>query len=123
MLFLYLRGGSGIFYLFGEESGADELIHGLSGVDVAGEIGWDGMKPMTDEALVAADPDLVLVMTDGLASAGGVDGLLASKPALALTTAGRNRRFVDMADGVVLGFGPRSAAVLDALARAVYAPG
>jgi iron complex transport system substrate-binding protein len=123
MLFLYLRGGSGIFYLFGEESGADELIRGLSGVDVAGEIGWDGMKPMTDEALVAADPDLVLVMTDGLASAGGVDGLLASKPALALTTAGRNRRFVDMADGVVLGFGPRSAAVLDALARAVYAPG
>jgi iron complex transport system substrate-binding protein len=80
------------------------------------------MKPMTDEALVAADPDLVLVMTDGLASAGGVDGLLASKPALALTTAGQNRRFVDMADGVVLGFGPRSASVLDALARAVYAP-
>jgi iron complex transport system substrate-binding protein len=122
MLFLYLRGGSGIYYLFGEESGADELIRALSGVDVAGEIGWDGMRPMTDEALIAADPDLVLVMTDGLASAGGVDGLLASKPALALTTAGQNRRFVDMADGVVLGFGPRSAAVLDALARAVYAP-
>jgi iron complex transport system substrate-binding protein len=122
MLFLYLRGGSGIYYLFGEESGADELIRALSGVDVAGEIGWNGMRPMTDEALIAADPDLVLVMTDGLASAGGVDGLLASKPALALTTAGQNRRFVDMADGVVLGFGPRSAAVLDALARAVYAP-
>jgi iron complex transport system substrate-binding protein len=122
MLFLYLRGGSGIYYLFGEESGADDLILGLAGVDVAAEIGWDGMKPMTDEALVAADPDLILVMTDGLASAGGVDALLASKPALALTTAGQHRRFVDMADGVVLGFGPRSAAVLDALARAVYAP-
>ncbi|HWM33725.1 MAG TPA: ABC transporter substrate-binding protein [Pseudolysinimonas sp.] len=122
MLFLYLRGGAGIYYLFGEESGADQLIEGLAGTDVAGEIGWDGMKPMTDEALVAADPDLVLVMTEGLESAGGVDGLLASKPALALTTAGRNHRIVDMADGVVLGFGPRSAAVLDALARAVYAP-
>jgi iron complex transport system substrate-binding protein len=121
ILFLYLRGGSGIYYLFGEGSGADELIRGLSAVDVAAEIGWQGMRPMTDEALVAADPDLVLVMTDGLASAGGVDGLLASKPALALTTAGQHRRFVDMADGVVLGFGPRSAAVLDALARAVYA--
>jgi iron complex transport system substrate-binding protein len=121
MMFLYLRGGSGIYYLFGEQSGADELIRGLSGVDVAGEIGWDGMKPMTDEALIAASPDLILVMTDGLASAGGVDGLLASKPALALTAAGQHRRFVDMADGVVLGFGPRSADVLDALARAVYA--
>jgi iron complex transport system substrate-binding protein len=122
ILFLYLRGGSGIYYLFGEESGADELIRGLSGVDVAGEIGWDGMKPMTDEALIAADPDLILVMTGGLESAGGVDGLLRSKPALALTTAGQHRRFVDMADGVVLGFGTRTAAVLDALARAVYAP-
>jgi len=122
VMFLYLRGGAGVYYLFGEESGADELIEGLSAVDVAAEIGWEGMKPMTDEALVAADPDLVLVMTDGLASAGGVDGLLASHPALALTTAGQHRRFVDMADGVVLGFGPRSAAVLDALARAVYAP-
>ncbi len=122
VLFLYVRGGSGISYLFGEESGADELIAGLAAVDVAAEIGWSGMKPMTDEALVAADPDLVLVMTDGLASAGGVNGLLASHPALALTTAGRHGRFVDMADGVVLGFGPRSAAVLDALARAIYAP-
>lgn len=121
MLFLYLRGGSGIFYLFGEESGADDLIRALSGVDVAAEIGLDGMKPMTDEALIAANPDLILVMTDGLASAGGVDGLLAAKPALGLTAAGQHRRFVDMADGVVLGFGPRSADVLDALARAVYA--
>ena len=121
ILFLYLRGGAGIYYLFGEESGADVLIRGLSGVDVAAEVGWDGMKPMTDEALIAANPDLVLVMSDGLASAGGVDGLLVSKPALALTGAGQHRRFVDMADAVVLGFGPRSAAVLDALARAVYA--
>lgn len=122
MMFLYLRGGSGIYYLFGEESGADELITSLGGVDVAGEIGWDGMRPMTDEALIAADPDLILVMTSGLESAGGIDGLLAEKPALALTKAGEHRRFVDMADGDVLSFGPRSAAVLDALARAVYAP-
>lgn len=122
MLFLYLRGSSGIYYLFGEESGADVLIESLAGVDVAGEIGWSGMKPMTDEALVAANPDLILVMTDGLASAGGVDGLLESKPAIALTRAGQNKRFVDMADGDILSFGPRTADVLDALARAIYAP-
>ena len=122
MLFLYLRGASGIYYLFGEESGADVLINALGGIDVAGEIGWKGMKPMTDEALVAADPDLILVMTDGLASVGGVDGLLESKPAIALTRAGQNKRFVDMADGEILSFGPRTAGVLDALARAIYAP-
>jgi iron complex transport system substrate-binding protein len=122
MLFLYLRGTAGVYYLFGEESGADELIHGLGGIDVAGELGWDGMKPMTDEAIVAADPDLVLVMTHGIESVGGVDGLLADKPAIALTRAGEHRRFVDMEDGQILSFGPRSALVLDALARAVYAP-
>ncbi|MDQ1130128.1 hemin ABC transporter substrate-binding protein [Microbacterium sp. SORGH_AS_0888] len=122
MIFLYLRGSAGVYYLFGEESGADRLITALGGVDVAGQLGWGGMKPMTDEAMVAADPDLILVMTDGLASVGGVDGLLQDKPAIALTTAGQNRRFVDMADGQILSFGPRSAAVLDALARAIYAP-
>ena len=121
IVFLYLRGGSGIYYLFGEESGADHLIEALGARDVAAESGWQGMKPMTDEALVEADPDVVLVMTDGLASAGGVDGLLEAKPALALTTAGQHRRIVDMDDGEVLSFGPRSARVLDALARVLYA--
>lgn len=123
MMFLYLRGASGIYYLFGEEAGADSLITALGGVDVAAELGIAESRPLTDEAVVAADPDLIIVMTDGLASVGGVDGLLESKPAIALTTAGQNRRFVDMADGQVLGFGPRTPAVLDALARAIYAPG
>jgi iron complex transport system substrate-binding protein len=122
MVFLYLRGSSGVYYLFGSESGADQLIEALGGVDVAGELGWGGMRPLTDEAMVSADPDLILVMTSGLESVGGVDGLLQAKPAIALTTAGQHRRIVDMADGEILSFGPRSAEVLDALARAIYAP-
>jgi iron complex transport system substrate-binding protein len=123
MMFLYLRGASGIYYLFGEGSGTDVLISALGGVDVAAEIGLAGERPMTDEAVVAANPDVIMVMTDGLASVGGVAGLLESKPAIALTTAGQNSRFVDMADGEILSFGPRTAEVLDALARAIYAPG
>lgn len=122
MLFLYLRGNAGVYYLFGSESGADELITALGGVDVAGELGWEGMRPMTDEALVAADPDLIITMTGGIESVGGVDGLLQEKPAVALTAAGEHRRIVDMDDGTVLSFGPRSAMVVDALARAIYAP-
>lgn len=121
IIFLYIRGTSGLYYLFGEESGADELIESLGARDVAGELGWQGMRPVTDEAIVEADPDVLLVMSEGIHSSGGVDGLLAAKPALALTTAGQNKRVVDMDDAVVLGFGPRSAAVLDALARALYA--
>ncbi len=122
MVFLYLRGSSGVYYIFGEESGASDLIEGLGGHDVAADLGWTDMQPLTDEAIVAADPDLILVMTDGIASTGGVDGLLADRPAVAMTTAGAKKRFVDMADGDILSFGPRSAEVLAALARAVYAP-
>jgi iron complex transport system substrate-binding protein len=122
MMFLYLRGSSGIYYLFGNESGAGELIEALGGIDVAGEIGWAGLRPVTDEALIAANPDLILVMTGGLTSVGGVDELVRTKPAIGLTKAGQQRRFVDMADSEVLGFGPRTPLVVDALARAIYAP-
>lgn len=122
-VFLYVRGTSGIYYMFGEGSGADALVRAIGGYDVAGEIGWSGMRPVTDEGLIAAQPELVLMMTDGLASAGGVDGLLERLPALAATPAGENRRFVDMADAQILGYGPLTASVLNALAVAVYAPG
>jgi iron complex transport system substrate-binding protein len=122
MVFVYLRGSAGVYYILGQESGASDLISALGGFDVAAEQGWNDSIPMTDESLVSADPDLVLVMTDGIKSVGGLDKLVADRPALALTTAGKNRRFVDMADSDILSFGPRAAGVLDALARAVYAP-
>lgn len=122
MLFLYVRGSANVYYIFGKDSGADSLIHAVGGIDVAGEIGWEGMKPMTAEALVAAQPDVLVMMTDGLASVGGVDGLLERIPALQQTPAGQHRRVVDMADAEILSFGPRTAEVVRALARALYAP-
>jgi iron complex transport system substrate-binding protein len=121
-LFLYVRGQAGVYYLFGDDSGADGLIDALGLYDVAEEIGWDGMKPVTDEAIVAAQPDLVLMMSGGLDSVDGVAGLLERLPALANTPAGEHERFVDMEDSQVLGFGPQTADVLNALAVAVYAP-
>lgn len=122
MAVFYLRGGSGIYYLLGSDAGSGVLIDSLGGIDVAREIGWDGAKPMTDEALIQINPDLIIVMTSGLESAGGVDGLLEQKPAIALTAAGQHRRFVAMKDTDLLSFGPRTAGILDALARAIYSP-
>ncbi|MEO9325894.1 ABC transporter substrate-binding protein [Nocardioides sp. C4-1] len=121
-VFLYVRGQAGIYYMFGEGSGADSLIEAAGGYDVAEEIGWDGMKPVTDEALVEAAPDVLLMMDKGLESVGGVDGLLERFPALANTPAGEHRRVVAMDDDVVLSFGPRTSDVLNALAVAFYAP-
>ncbi|PJJ65485.1 heme/hemin ABC transporter substrate-binding protein [Compostimonas suwonensis] len=123
IMFLYVRGNAGVYYIFGEDSGADALITALGGVDVAGEVGWQGMRPMTAEALVKAQPDILLMMTKGLESVDGVDGLLERIPAVAQTPAGQNRRIVDMSDYEILSFGPRTAGVLDALAKAIYAPG
>jgi iron complex transport system substrate-binding protein len=122
IVFLYVRGQAGVYYLFGQGSGADDLVTALGGIDVSAEIGWNGMRPLTDEGLVAAAPDLVLVMTGGLESVDGVDGLLEAVPALQQTPAGQHRRVVDMPDSQILSFGPDSARVLEALAVALYAP-
>ncbi|WP_205304872.1 ABC transporter substrate-binding protein [Nocardioides sp. 616] len=121
-VFLYVRGNAGVYYMFGKGSGADDLIDAVGAYDVAEEIGWAGMRPVTAEGLVAAAPELVVMMSGGLESTGGVEGLLEKVPALAITPAGENKRFVDIEDSLVLGYGPNTAAVLNALAVAVHAP-
>jgi iron complex transport system substrate-binding protein len=120
-VFLYMRGQAGVYYMFGKGSGADSLISGLGAVDVASEVGFEGMRPVNPEALAKAKPDVIMMMTKGLESVGGVDGVL-KVPGVAQTPAGAHRRIVDMSDYQILGFGPLSAGVLDALARALYAP-
>ncbi|MET0956018.1 MAG: ABC transporter substrate-binding protein [Cryobacterium sp.] len=122
MVFLYVRGQAGVYYMFGEGSGADSLVTALGGIDVSSEIGWAGMRPITDEGIIAAAPDLILMMTGGLESVGGVDGLFEHLPALLQTPAGEHRRVVDMADTQILSFGPATPRTLEALGVAIYAP-
>lgn len=122
-VFLYVRGQANTYQLFGEGSGADTLIEALGLYDVAEEIDWKGSRSVTAEALIEAQPDLILLMSKGLDSVGGVEGLLEKVPALASTPAGENERVVDMSDSQILGYGPLTAQVLNALAVAVYAPG
>ncbi|WP_237207029.1 heme/hemin ABC transporter substrate-binding protein [Rothia nasimurium] len=119
MAFLYVRGTAGVFFILGDGSGADELITALGGRDVASEGGASGTVPANAEALSRANPDLILTMTGGVESTGGIEAFFA-RPGVAETTAGANQRVVDMADGQVLSFGPNSAAVLLSLATAIY---
>jgi iron complex transport system substrate-binding protein len=119
--FLYVRGNGSVFFILGEGSGADDLIASIGGNDVATAAGISGTKPANSEALLALNPELILVMSSGLESTGGLEGLL-GRPGVSDTVAGQNHRIVDMNDGQVLSFGPSTGAVLHSLAGAVYAP-
>lgn len=113
--FLYLRGTSAIYLLGGEGSGADDLLERAGAIDVGAEAGLGPFVPLTAEALAAADPDVLLVMTGGLDSVGGVEGLV-SLPGVAQTRAGRERRVIAVEDTLLLSFGPRTGGLVDALA-------
>jgi len=115
---LYVR-GAGVQQLLGRGAGA--LVEGAGGVDVAGELGVTESAPVDPEALLAAAPDVLVVTTTGLASVGGVDGLLAlNSGALARTPAGQQRRVLAYEDQYLLGFGPRTGALLGELARDLH---
>ncbi|MFN8518001.1 MAG: ABC transporter substrate-binding protein [Chloroflexota bacterium] len=117
--FLYLRGPAGIYLITGAGAGPDAMIEAIGARDAGAALGVTGFKPITSEALINAAPDVILVLTDSLASVGGIDGLLAI-PGVAQTPAGEQRRIVDMDDGVLLNFGTRTGAAITALAEAVY---
>lgn len=118
--FLYIRGTAGVYLMSGPGSGADSLIEAIGAVDVGTDIGLDQpFTPLTSEALIDAAPDVIIMMTAGLESVGGVDGLL-EIPGVAQTPAGQNQRIIDMNDSDLLNFGPRSGETIRALAEAVY---
>ena len=115
-LFLYLRGPQTAFVL-GKDSGPGAMLGLVGATNAAGKI--TGTKPMTAEAVIAAQPDVYVLFESGLKSIGGVEGLL-KVPGLAQTPAGRNKRVVAM-DGLYLsGFGPRCGKAALDLFRGIY---
>jgi iron complex transport system substrate-binding protein len=54
--FLYLRGGSAIYLLGGQGSGADSLIEHLGAIDVGAQKFNQPFSPITSEALIATRP-------------------------------------------------------------------
>src|SRR5262249_20273170 len=75
LAFLYLR-GTQVESIGGTGSGADTMIAAAGGIDAGTAAGIDGFKQLSAEALVAARPDVLLLLKGGLESVGGVDGLL-----------------------------------------------
>jgi iron complex transport system substrate-binding protein len=88
----------------GAESSADAMIRLAGGENAVSSI--SGYKPITDEAVIAAAPDVVLVMS------GGAMHLTAEQafalPALAASPAGQSGAFITMDGLFLLGLGPRA---------------
>ncbi|MEQ8144159.1 ABC transporter substrate-binding protein [Streptomyces sp. OP7] len=121
--FLYLRGSASVYLIGGRSSGATSLIEAAGALDAGAESGLEkDFTAITSEAVVKAAPDALLVMSKGLESVGGVDGLV-KIPGIAQTPAGMDRRIVSVQDGVLLNYGPRTDQVLASVVEQLYAGG
>lgn len=117
VLFLLSVGNGGAPLAAGRDTSAAAIIAMAGGVNAID--GYAGYKPMTPEATVAAEPDVILLTSRSLKLLGGEDKLWAL-PALSATPAGASRRVIAMDGLLLLGFGPRTAEAVRRLARALH---
>jgi len=100
----------------GSNTHADTMIRLAGGVNVAAEL--RGYKPITAEALLAANPDLILAMEHGRKP---IDPkTLVTQPGFAGTNAANNNRVVLMDGLYLIGFGPRTGEAVRTLVEQFY---
>lgn len=101
----------------GEQSSAEAIIRLAGGVNAAS--GFQHYKPITDEAVIAAAPDLILMMDrEGDLAIDNSDVL--AHPALAETPAAKAGAILRMDGMLLLGFGPRTPEAASLLYTALY---
>ncbi|WP_245412147.1 heme/hemin ABC transporter substrate-binding protein [Methylocella silvestris] len=100
----------------GRNTSAASMLALAGAVNAAEDV--DGYKPMTDEAIASAAPDVVLMMKNGDHRI-DAETVFAS-PAFALTPAAKTRALVALDGLFLLGFGPRTPDAARALIEAFY---
>ncbi|MES0881074.1 heme/hemin ABC transporter substrate-binding protein [Roseibium sp. SCP14] len=99
-------------------SGTDTAAHGI--IDLAGAQNavsdFSGYKQLSDEAILSAAPDVVLMMQRGPNHDVAAQEVF-NHPALAQTPAGQNKRVIVMGGQYLLGFGPRTADAIRDLSK------
>ena len=116
--FLYLRGTSSVYLIGGAGSGADSMLDAIGAIDIGAQSLDRPFNTLTAESLAELNPDVILVMSKGLESVGGVQGLL-KLPGVGQTKAGKNSAVIDVDDSLLLSFGPRTPSLVEALAKAL----
>jgi len=99
----------------GHNTAADAMINMAGGINPMAAV--EGYKPASDEALIAAAPEVVVMMNSQ--SVPDPDVVFDS-PALRATPAAQNKALVTMDGLYLLGFGPRTADAARDLAHALY---
>lgn len=100
----------------GEDTEANTIIEMAGAENVAK--GFSGYKPMNDEAVIAAGPDVVLTINRGSLSMASKD--LFTLPAFQTTPAAANSAHISMDALYLIGFGPRTPAAAHDLAAQLY---
>ncbi|MEM1049251.1 MAG: ABC transporter substrate-binding protein [Pseudomonadota bacterium] len=112
---LTIQGGSPL--VAGADTSPDEIIREAGAENAAT---FDGFKPMSQEAIVGAAPDMVMMTTEHAETLGGAAVVL-QRPEFMLTPAGKTENSLTLPALTVLGIGPRSPASVrtlrDALGR------
>lgn len=112
LLVLAIPGGRPL--VAGRGTAADAMIQLAGGVNVAA---FQGYKQMIDEAIVAAAPDVIVLMGNGKQPSANE---IFAMPAFAMTPAAKERRLVVMDGLALLGFGPRTPKAAKELLVAFY---
>ena len=100
----------------GSETAADGMVRLAGGVNAVE--GFSGYKQMSDEAIITARPDVILMMSN--AGPPVSDDELFGNPSVASTPAGAARKLIRIDGAYLLGFGPRTADAIHDLAVSLY---
>lgn len=119
MAFVYARGTGGVFFILGPDNGTSDLFNTVGGDDAAAEANITDMTPANAEALAKLNPEVIVMMTKGLESTGGLEGMMA-KPGVSETIAGQKQRIVAIPDSQALSFGPQLGEMILAFGQALY---
>lgn len=103
VLFIYARGAN-MLMVSGKNTPVDQVIKLAGGQNAITE--FDDFKPLTPEALIKGNPDVILMFDSGLVSVGGPQGIL-KITGVDKTNAGKNKKIISMDGGLLSGFGPR----------------
>lgn len=100
----------------GADTEAGAVIEMAGGINAAPTI--RGYKPLSDEAVIAAAPDVILSMSRGDHAARAAE--VFALPSMQTTPAAANKALISMDGLLLLGFGPRTPEAARALALQIY---